>query len=373
MPDTPSPLFEFLLRQGDSALVLGHRTSEWCGLAPAIEEDIALANIALDLIGQAKLWLEYAGEEEGAGRTANDLAFLRDAYDFRNLLMLELPNEDFGRTIMRHFFYDAFQVPWLEALSASSDERVSHIAQKAAKEAIYHYTRHYAKKLNSKLLMANAWHSRTDALSSVAVLVGLIGVTLDVIWLDAAAALVVALLIAKIALSLLWDSMQELVDTALPEEKVSAIRKAALNVPDLRDVHHIRTRTMGGKTLIDLHLQVDPRVSVSEGHEIGCWVASNIRAESPDVLDITFHIDSEDDADVDQDGPPFLRPLRGEVRQALEQDWKGLCEIQDLRLHYLGGKIDVEVLTSSGVEVADLKLASARPWLGQISILRPHR
>ena len=247
------------------------------------------------------------------------------------------------------------------------------VASIVSKEAIYHYTRHYAKKLNSKLLMANAWHSRTDALSSVAVLIGLIGVTLDVIWLDAAAALVVALLIAKIALSLLWDSMQELVDTALPEEKVSAIRKAALNVPDLRDVHHIRTRTMGGKTLIDLHLQVDPRVSVSEGHEIGCWVASNIRAESPDVLDITFHIDSEDDADVDQDGPPFLRPLRGEVRQALEQDWKGLCEIQDLRLHYLGGKIDVEVLTSSGVEVVDLKLASARPWLGQISILHPHR
>ena len=101
---------------------------------------IALANIALDLIGQVKL-AGYAGEEEGAGRTANDLAFLRDAYDFRNLLMLELPNEDFGRTIMRHFFYDAFQVPWLEALSASSDERVSHIAQKAAKEAIYHLER----------------------------------------------------------------------------------------------------------------------------------------------------------------------------------------------------------------------------------------
>ena len=94
MSDSSSPLFEFLLRQGDSALVLGHRTSEWCGLAPVIEEDIALANIALDLIGQAKLWLEYASEEEGAGRSANDLAFLRDAYDFRNLLMLELPNKD---------------------------------------------------------------------------------------------------------------------------------------------------------------------------------------------------------------------------------------------------------------------------------------
>ena len=141
MRNRSSPLFEFLLRQGDSALVLGHRTSEWCGLAPAIEEDIALANIALDLIGQAKLWLEYASEEEGVGRSANDLAFFRDAYDFRNLLMLELPNEDFGRTIMRHFLFDAFQVPWLEALSASSDQRVSDIAQKAVKEALYHLER----------------------------------------------------------------------------------------------------------------------------------------------------------------------------------------------------------------------------------------
>ena len=141
MSESSYPLVEFLLRQGDSALVLGHRTSEWCGMAPAIEEDIALANIALDLIGQAKLWLEYASEEEGAGRSANDLAFLRDAYDFRNLLMLELPNEDFGRTIMRHFLFDAFQVPWLEALSKSSDQRVSYIAQKAAKEALYHLER----------------------------------------------------------------------------------------------------------------------------------------------------------------------------------------------------------------------------------------
>ena len=112
--------------------------------------------------------------------------------------------------------------------------------------------------------MANAWHSRTDALSSVAVLVGLIGVTLDVIWLDARCSRG-CVVDRQDRSEPLWDSMQELVDTALPEEQVSAIRKAALNVPDLRDVHHIRTRTMGGKTPIDLHLQVDPRVSVSEG------------------------------------------------------------------------------------------------------------
>ena len=134
-------LFEFLLRQGDNALVLGHRTSEWCGTAPALEEDIALTNTALDLIGQTQLWLGYAAEIEGAGRSANDLAFLRDAYDFRNVLMLEVPNEDFGRTSMRQFLFDAFQVPWLTALCRSSDTRVAEIAAKSVKEATYHLER----------------------------------------------------------------------------------------------------------------------------------------------------------------------------------------------------------------------------------------
>ncbi len=141
MKETASQIFDFLLRQGDNVLVLGHRTSEWCGVAPALEEDIALANIALDLIGQAKLWLEYAGEVEDAERTANALAFRRDFYDFRNLLMLELPNEDYARTIIRHFLFDAFQVPWLEALAASSDETISSIGQKTVKEANYHLER----------------------------------------------------------------------------------------------------------------------------------------------------------------------------------------------------------------------------------------
>ena len=134
-------LFEFLLRQGDNALVLGHRTSEWCGHGPALEEDIALSNTALDLIGQTQLWLGYAAEVENAGRSANDLAFRRDVYDFRNVLMLEMPNEDFGCTLMRQFLFDAFQVPWLTALCDSADGRVAEIAAKSIKEASYHLDR----------------------------------------------------------------------------------------------------------------------------------------------------------------------------------------------------------------------------------------
>ena len=134
-------LFEFLCRMGDNALVLGHRVSEWCGVAPVIEEDIALANTALDLIGQATLWLNYAAEVEGKGRSADDLAMGRDVWDFRNLLLVEQPNGDFGQTIMRQFLFDAWHVDCLGALAQSNDRRIAEIAGKAVKEATYHLER----------------------------------------------------------------------------------------------------------------------------------------------------------------------------------------------------------------------------------------
>ena len=133
--------FEFLLRMGDNTLILGHRVSEWCGHAPVLEEDIALANTALDLIGQTQMWLGLAAEVQGEGKTADDLAFLRDAWDFRNLLLVEMPNGDFGQTLMRQFLFDAWHVLQLRALTGSADERVAAIAAKAVKEATYHLER----------------------------------------------------------------------------------------------------------------------------------------------------------------------------------------------------------------------------------------
>lgn len=142
MPDlTDKALFEYLLRQGDNALILGHRISEWCGMAPALEEDIALANTALDLIGQTSMWLEYAAEVEGKGRSADDLAYRRDVWDFRNLLLLEQPNGDFGQTLMRQFLFDAFQVQNLQGLEGSTDVRIAEVAAKSLKEALYHLDR----------------------------------------------------------------------------------------------------------------------------------------------------------------------------------------------------------------------------------------
>jgi len=135
---SPEARFRYVLRLADTSLVLGQRLGEWVGHAPALEEDLALANIALDLIGQARLLLSYAGEIEGRGRGEDALAFLRDAPEFCNVSLAEQPNGDFGRTIVRQFLLDAWQLELYEALSSSADERLAAIAAKAVKETRYH-------------------------------------------------------------------------------------------------------------------------------------------------------------------------------------------------------------------------------------------
>ena len=137
MTDT-TDLFDYLLRLGDDRLVLGHRLSEWCGHGPILEEDIATANIALDLVGQGTLFLKLAAEIQAAGRTADDLAFFREAVEYRNLLLVELPKGDFGFTMLRQFLFDAFSVHLLDALQKSTNSDIAGIAAKALKEARYH-------------------------------------------------------------------------------------------------------------------------------------------------------------------------------------------------------------------------------------------
>jgi ring-1,2-phenylacetyl-CoA epoxidase subunit PaaC len=132
-------LFRYLLRLGDTSLVLGQRLGEWVGHAPALEEDLGLANLALDLIGQARLLLSYAGEVEGGGRDEDALAFLRDAPQFANLTLAEQPNRDFGRTVVRQWLIDSWQLEMYEALQSSTDSRLGGIAAKALKETRYHY------------------------------------------------------------------------------------------------------------------------------------------------------------------------------------------------------------------------------------------
>jgi ring-1,2-phenylacetyl-CoA epoxidase subunit PaaC len=135
------PLFEYLLRLGDNCLILSHRLSEWCGHGPVLEEDLALTNVALDLIGQTQLWLCLAGEVEGRGRSDDQIAYLRDAGDFRNVLLVEQPNGDYAHTIARQFYFDAWHLLLLQNLSHSHYERVAEIAAKGLKEVRYHRER----------------------------------------------------------------------------------------------------------------------------------------------------------------------------------------------------------------------------------------
>jgi len=131
----------YVRRLGDNALILSQRLSEWCGKGPALEEDMALTNVALDLIGQARLWLAYAAELEGAGRSEDQLAFLRDAHQFSNLLLVEQPNGNYADTLVRQFFFDAWHYFLLNELAKSSDPRIVEIALKSIKEVTYHVRR----------------------------------------------------------------------------------------------------------------------------------------------------------------------------------------------------------------------------------------
>jgi ring-1,2-phenylacetyl-CoA epoxidase subunit PaaC len=134
----PDALVEYLLRLGDDRLVLGHRLSEWCGHAPILEEDIALSNVALDLLGQATMFLRLAGEVEAKGRTEDGLAYFREVVEFRNCQLVELPKGDFAYTIARQFLFDVYAVVVLDALSASRHAELAAIAAKSLKEAKYH-------------------------------------------------------------------------------------------------------------------------------------------------------------------------------------------------------------------------------------------
>ena len=132
---------EYLLRQGDNALILSQQLCKLCGKGPALEEDMALANVSLDLLGQTRMWLEYAGEVEGGGRGEDQMAFLRDAHEMRCCLLVEQPNGSYADTLMRQFLFDTWHYFLMLGLTKSSDRRIAEIAEKSLKEVTYHLRR----------------------------------------------------------------------------------------------------------------------------------------------------------------------------------------------------------------------------------------
>ncbi|WP_456448934.1 cation diffusion facilitator family transporter [Thiolapillus sp.] len=212
-----------------------------------------------------------------------------------------------------------------------------------ANEALYWYTILVARRINSELLRANAWHHRSDAVSSIVVLIGVGGAMLGHGWLDLAAALIVGAMVAKIGWDLGWGAMRELVDESLEEDKVEKIRHIITRIPGVSSLHMLRTRRQGHEAMADVHVQVNPRISVSEGHMIAIAVEEQIKAEIEEISDVTVHIDPEDDETM-----PTCKglPLRGEAEKILQEAWKTLDCLgrqENILLHYLGGKIDLEV------------------------------
>lgn len=211
-----------------------------------------------------------------------------------------------------------------------------------AKEIIYQYTRKAALKLRSNMLMANAWHSRSDAISSIVVVFGVGGAMMGYSYLDAVAAIAVAVMIAKIGFDLVRASTKELIDTALEPEVVDAIRKEISKVDGVRALHMLRSRRSGGDALVDLHVQVDPCISVSEGHQIGDTVRRRLMDRVEEVTDVTVHIDPEDD---EQESLSDKLPLRRDLIGALQRQWADIEDVdaENITLHYLRGKLSIDL------------------------------
>ncbi|MCK2149017.1 cation diffusion facilitator family transporter [Marinobacter alexandrii] len=242
----------------------------------------------------------------------------------------------------------------------------------ASKEWIYHYTRRVGLAIRSDLILANAWHSRSDALSSVVVLLSTTGAMAGFLWLDVLAAVVIAGIIIHIGWKFSWDSVKELVDTGLSPSDTEMLKDIARQTDGVRNVHELRSRRMGHDILLDIHLVVRPDISVSEGHQIGMHVVSGMRHALDNILDINFHIDAENDED---HSPTSERlPHREEILSVLVDRIGELPSNTRLRLHYLKNKVHLELFfdpsASSDVLSAERirgELADCS-WLGSVRV-----
>lgn len=242
----------------------------------------------------------------------------------------------------------------------------------ASKEWIYRYTRRVADKVGSSLLLANAWHSRTDALSSIAVFIGITGALLGFPVMDLLAAMAVAAIIGWIAYGLVADSLRELVDTALPRDEVAALHNHVKSLEGILDAHAVRTRRHGGKTLVDLHVQVAPHISVSEGHYLAEHAGASLRQAFPDISDIVIHIDPESDNRAPSN---TALPLRQEIHDTLMAHWRAELPnsaFKRLELHYLENQVEADVyidIANINNELKENLEDSVKhlPWLGRLT------
>lgn len=243
-----------------------------------------------------------------------------------------------------------------------------------SKELLYQYTKRVAKRIHSPMLGANAWHHRSDAVSSLIVIVGILGSLAGIRYFDALAAIAVSGFIAHIGWKLLWAASQELIDASLDETLVQQTETVIKSIDGVVDMHLLRTRKSGADAFADVHIQVPPKVSVSEGHQIAEFVRKAIVDQIQEITDVTVHTDPENDAIAK---PCVHLPLREEIVQKLTLAWQDnplSTDIEKIDLHYLDGSIHLELvlplkLAHQEAETQQLKsTALAQPGLDAVDI-----
>ncbi|MFD1384802.1 cation diffusion facilitator family transporter [Rhodanobacter aciditrophus] len=234
----------------------------------------------------------------------------------------------------------------------------------AVKEAIFHYTKHAGEKIGSRLLVANAWHSRSDALSSVAVLAGLIGVYFGYAWADKVASVVVALFIGKIAVEMIWENLAELVDTSPDPKVIEQIKTTADSLKDVMAPHDVRARSMAGKIFLDMHIHVPAHATVSEGHYLSDLVSYTVQKAHPQVKDVMVHVDTNDHIQSDTLGedregqrPPALKlPARHQVLADLGfilRAHSAYIDFDLIQLHYINKTLSIYLTANANKAPSD--------------------
>ncbi|MCL4759343.1 MAG: cation diffusion facilitator family transporter [Rhodocyclaceae bacterium] len=222
------------------------------------------------------------------------------------------------------------------------------LATLLAKEGLFRYTLGAARRLRAPLLEANAWHARSDAASSLVVAAGIGGSLAGYPFLEPLAAAVVGFLILNMGARLAWKALRELIDTGLPAEQIAKITRTVRETPGVVGVHELRTRRMADRVLCDAHVQVDPRISVSEGHRISDMVYFRIRDAHPDVRDVLVHVDAEHDGELQVASPGQL-PDRPWIKRAIDELFSAYGVVPErILIHYLGQRIEVEAMLAPG-------------------------
>jgi cation diffusion facilitator family transporter len=242
-----------------------------------------------------------------------------------------------------------------------------------SKEALFHFTMKFARLTRSNLLEANAWHSRSDSLSSVVVFIGIIFSFAGFPIVEYIAALAVAALIGKMGFKLAWNAAQDLIDRGVPTEQQDAYIDTLKSVEDILDVHLLRSRIMGTDVLIDAHIQVEPILTVSEAHQINDFATALLKKSHAEITDITLHIDFEPDH---RKKKTKLDPMRGELLKLLAD--KGIEQFDRIYIHYQDNMVNVELVMSDENEIEKVlqvstELTQKHDWINSVLVLKSIR